>query len=138
MIGSKNLNKLYLVVISIGALFISSLAVAQSKEQMGAKLADCGGIYTSLYIISHKINAPIQTQNEYVDAAKQTIDISNLFIGKERTSQISSVPIKDTNTKLSSNIPLKPIVDRLMALKKGCDSFIETNTSAINRAITGK
>lgn len=138
MIGSKNLNKLYLVVISIGALFISSLAVAQSKEQMGMKLADCGGVYTSLYIISNKINAPIQAQNGYAEAAKETIDISNLFIGKERTSQISAVPIKDTNTKLSSNLPLKPVVDRLMVLKKGCDSFIETNTSAINRAITGK
>ena len=126
------------MVISIGALFINSHAFAQSKEQMGMKLADCGGIYTSLYIISYKINAPIETQNGYADAAKQTIDISNLFIGKERASQISSMPIKDTNTKLSSNLPLKPIVDRLMGLKKGCDSFIETNTSAINKAITGR
>jgi hypothetical protein len=125
-------KKLILVGLSISC-FYTSILFAQSKEQIGIKLAECSAYNSHAFIIATRIFKDNKMMQERKNLMEQNWIFAEKLIGKTRANEVISNTMKlagsyQSNTEAYVNFVGKHIQD--------CDNFVINNNSIIKKALS--
>jgi hypothetical protein len=125
-------KKLILVGLSISC-FYTSILFAQSKEQIGIKLAECSAYNSHAFTIAIKIFKDNKMMQERKLLMEQNWDFADKLIGKTQANEVILNTSKlartyQNDTQAYVNFVGKNIQD--------CDNFVINNSSIIKRALS--